>query len=189
MESKTRCASHISCSTPGWPWTSWWKSARAFRWVVAKTNSRDRVRVLRAPGANLYFGLKLCDSDLEHYGWCRHASNGASRIDTKLVSILLAPLNYQSIKKTLVASTAGIRGSQSTVDKEGFPIIQNKRKVRPATGTNTGRRLTSVPPPPWSRALFVSWPNATTTVYDIIEMLSTVVITYVRTKLPFRHEI
>lgn len=86
-----------------------------------------------------------------------------------------------------VASTAGIRNSRSTTDEDGYTLVQKKRRVRPATGTNSTSKLTAVPRPPRSRALFVSRLDPTTTVDDIAAILSNVVKTCVCTPLPSRH--
>ena len=87
----------------------------------------------------------------------------------------------------MVGSTTGIRDSRSTTDDDGYTLVQKKRRVKPATGTNSTSKLTAVPRPPRSRALFVSRLDPTTTVDDIAAILSSVVKTCVCTQLPSRH--
>ncbi|KAG0431130.1 hypothetical protein HPB47_022072, partial [Ixodes persulcatus] len=111
------------------------------------------------------YQLRVHASD--HYDWWRHASRETS---TPLPVWNRAP-NLEH-GDPLVASTTGIRGSRSTTDEDGYTLVQKKRRVKPATGTNSTSKLTAVPRPPRSRALFVSRLDPTTTVDDIAAILS-----------------
>lgn len=82
------------------------------------------------------------------------------------------PVPFHNVRRD--AADAGSRGNRQSTDKDGYTLVK-KRRAKPATGANTESKISSVPRPPRTKALFVTRLHPATTSDDLTELLTTVI--------------